>query len=60
MKRVQQSEVVFDSDHLAKIFKANFTGQILTIGQVGYNVKVIWTLLISSSRLSWTFPGTLC
>ena len=34
MKRVQQSEVVFDSDHFARIFKTNFTGQILTIGQV--------------------------
>lgn len=34
MKRVQQNEIVFDSDHLAKIFKNNFMGQILAIGQV--------------------------
>ena len=36
MKRVQQSEIVFDSDHLARMVKTNFTGQILTIGQVKY------------------------
>lgn len=36
LKRGQASPQPFDSDHLAKIFKTNFTGQILETGQVRY------------------------
>ena len=39
MKRGQACPYVFDSDHLAKVFKNNFNGQILSKGQVG-NINV--------------------
>lgn len=34
MKRGQQNAIAFDTDHLARVFKANFAGQILAVGQV--------------------------